>query len=97
MQYVVNDHPNGHLRVATYSKSDRSCANYRRFGWLHHRLLLHRQDELAELQEKMKKLDKEHDTHDHVRQCCREYDERCSSERKVLVDKAETKLKEYGS
>ncbi|KAL8685523.1 MAG: hypothetical protein Q9218_007709 [Villophora microphyllina] len=52
-QYVV-----GYPKVAAYENSDPNFLIYRKFGWLHNRILLYLQDELADLEYRLEKLDK---------------------------------------
>lgn len=52
-QYIV-----GYPKVAAYENSDPNFLVYRKFGWLHNRTLLLLQDELAELEYRLEKLDK---------------------------------------
>ena len=47
----------GYPRVAAYLDSDESFMIYRRFGFLHARLLLYKQDELREMEEDLRTLD----------------------------------------
>ncbi|KAI4232044.1 MAG: hypothetical protein LQ352_008367, partial [Teloschistes flavicans] len=52
-QYVV-----GYPKVAAYENSDPNFLIYRKFGWLHNRILLCLQDELADLEYRLEKADK---------------------------------------
>ncbi|KAL8784340.1 MAG: hypothetical protein Q9195_009085 [Heterodermia aff. obscurata] len=63
----LEDHPIGYPRQAAFADSDESFAIYRRFGYLHARLLMHRQDELRELEEKLGGVDTK-DNRDESRQ-----------------------------
>ncbi|KAL9100353.1 MAG: hypothetical protein Q9163_004260 [Psora crenata] len=47
----------GYPKVAAFEDCDPSLLIYRKFGWLHNRVLLSEQDELAELEGKLKRLD----------------------------------------
>lgn len=48
----------GYPRLATFMTSDNDLLLYRRFAYLQTRLLLHKQDELRELEETLDDLDK---------------------------------------
>ncbi|KAL8640635.1 MAG: hypothetical protein Q9228_002462 [Teloschistes exilis] len=52
-QYVA-----GYPKVAAYENSDPDFLIYRKFGWLHNRVLLYLQDELAEFEYRLEKLEK---------------------------------------
>ena len=75
---------------------------YRRFGYVHARLLMHRQDELRELEATLTEMDKK-DAKDPVRELClqsRDIDEekrdRPERDRIALLDKIEEKALKYG-
>lgn len=71
--------------------SDSDFAMFRRFGRLHTRILLHKQDELAELESRLDEMDKtESVPYFHS---ARRHD--TNLERKSLIDEAEKKLNEY--
>ena len=55
----VEDSPQGFPLVATYLDSDDSFMIYRRFGALHARLLLNKQDELRELEDDLRDMDEQ--------------------------------------
>jgi transglutaminase-like putative cysteine protease len=55
---AVDDVPDGYPRLAALIDSDINTRIYRRFGYYRNRLLLHRQDELAEITRKLDSLDK---------------------------------------
>ena len=65
----VEDSPKGFPIVASYLDSDDSFMVYRRFGFLHARLLLNKQDELRELEEDLRDLDGD----DWAEESCRKY------------------------
>lgn len=73
----------------------------RRFGWLNSRVLLYRQAELAELEETLLEMDKEDITYrDGITlKSKKEDEERVDIEeqhtRQTLINKIDTKLKEY--
>jgi hypothetical protein len=71
---------------------------YRRFGMLHQRVLLQRQDEICELEDNLKSMDLADYQLDAELLMSREKDEviRGSHERRNLIEKIHTKLKDYG-
>ena len=103
---TVEDHPIGYPRQAAFADSDESFAIYRRFGYIHARLLMHRQDELRELEDKLGDMDKR-DFRDEDRQrrlTSREVDdglsrreEAGSESRSALFDRIEDKVLKYGN
>lgn len=64
---------------------------FRRFGWLQARVLLHKQDELIELENRLFMIDSEERTDFFL--CCRRHDP--CLERKALIEEAEKQLKSY--
>lgn len=64
---------------------------FRRFGRLHARVLLYKQDELVEIENRLAQLDGDENTEFFL--CTRRQDR--NSERQALVLEAERKLEEY--
>lgn len=102
---VVEDRPDGYPKQAAFADSDESFMIYRRFGYIHARLLLHRQDELRELGEELEEMDKKDHKTDDGRRCLasRETDESRSTReerghqsRSALLDRIEEKAMKYG-
>ena len=99
----VEDYPNGYPKLAAYADSDDAFMIYRRFGLLHARLLLNKQDELRKLEEDLYTMDKRDDRSEPTRiylQCAtddieRKYPEERQS-RQNLLQQIETKDLEYG-
>ena len=102
---TVEDHPIGYPRQAAFADSDESFAIYRRFGYIHARLLMHRQDELRALEDKLGDMDKR-DNKDESRRrrlTSREVDDGLSKReelgrdsRSVLFNQIEEKVLKYG-
>ena len=67
----------------------------RKYGFLHSRVLLHRQDELRVLELKLLALDRVGNEKDDITLKSREMDERRSQERGLLINEIDQKLKEY--
>ena len=57
----LEDYPLGYPRLSYVLDSDDSFMMYRRFGQLHSRLLLHKQDQLREMEEELLALDRRDD------------------------------------
>ena len=87
----------GYPKVAAFENSDPSFLIYRKFGWLHTRLLLYRQAELVDLENKLGKLDQKTFRDDnHVKLLSKRLDFGSSPERRDLVNKIAEKLEIYG-
>ncbi|KAI0096923.1 hypothetical protein GGR51DRAFT_542330 [Nemania sp. FL0031] len=81
----------GYPRVSAFIDSERKFVMFRHFGRLHARLLLHKQDQLAEIESRLEHLDQEESTEFFL--ACRRQDP--SHERRALLNEAEKKLREY--
>ncbi|KAI1415017.1 hypothetical protein F5Y13DRAFT_197018 [Hypoxylon sp. FL1857] len=81
----------GYPRLSAFIDSERNFAIFRCFGRLHARLLLHKQDELVEIENRLEQIDLEEQTEYFL--ACRRQDP--SDERRELFGKAEKKLAEY--
>ena len=77
--------------------SDPNFLICRKFGRLHVQVLLHLQDEIAELEEELEDLDKADYKDDYRRLVSRRRDDELSGERRELLQKISTKLVEYGN
>src|SRR5439155_27200562 len=87
----------GYPRLASLENSDESFVHYRRFGYLHNRLLLHRQAEIALLEKRLDELDaRDVDSDLAFRLHEAEFQEGDDPEQKNLLEKLEEKLKKYG-
>ncbi len=95
---AVDRYPPGYGRVAAFEDCDPSFSLFRKFGWLHSRVLLHLQDELQELEEELESLDDwEFSSGDKKRLKNRRIDYgRPNAPRKALLIKIGAKLAEYG-
>ena len=78
--------------LAAFMASDKSFVLFKRFGELHTRLLLYKQDELVEIEQRLKDLDNEERTSYHL--ASRRDDMNLA--RKELVTEIESKLSSYG-
>jgi hypothetical protein len=95
----VSSYPLGYPKWAAYQNSDPTFRVYKRFGTLRNRLLLHRQHELAKLEEDLNILDendaKEKDTNGRIRSIKKDIGD-SASRRSELMDTIDVKLKRYG-
>lgn len=94
-----NGYPHGYPRLASFINSDAEGHMYRRFGQLRTRLLLHLQDDIGLLEDKLSKLDNDHEQSDSdmIRLHSRRWDERDghASERKDIMSKIDERLERY--
>lgn len=89
--------PRGYPKVAAFANTDPSFLIYRKFGWLHNRILLYFQDELVALEYKLNKLDQGTFTHDkEVKLKSRREDFNNPGLRRDTVKQIAEKLQEYG-
>lgn len=95
----VDKYKSGYGKVAAFEDSDPSFLMYRKFGWLHNRILLHLQDELVDLEGQLEALDHwEAQTGNPTKLRCRRLDDAVpeKSERRKLLSQCSEKLAEYG-
>lgn len=76
--------------------SDENFLMCRKYGFLHNRVLLYRQDELRELEQELLKMDRDNDKQDDRAVKSRKAEERLlGEERRALMNQIDDKLKEY--
>ena len=93
----MDHYPPGYTKVAGFEDCDPNFRIYRRFGWLHNRVLLHCQDELVELEEELERLDRFDSLNDDRKLLSRRRDDAIdNARRKHLLLKIEEKLASYG-
>ena len=94
---IVDEYHCGYAKVAAFENCDPSFLIYRKFGWLHNRVLLHTQDELQEMESDLEALDKmEAEQGDPRKLRSRRIDETdTDSPRKELIEQIKSKMKEY--
>lgn len=101
----MEDSPKGFPIVASYLDSDDCFMIYRRFGYLHARLLLNKQDELHELEEELRDMDERDKNGDARANKClmsrtkdrnRDLPEGWERTRPALLEEIEKKIMEYG-
>ena len=98
MRERFDDRPLGYPKLAGLGNSDSGLITYQRFGYIHNRILLHRQAEVVTLEKKLDELDKSNAKNENLklRLQTREFLEGDDKEQKFLIDELETKLKNYG-
>lgn len=98
MKEELDGRPLGYPRLAALENSDSNLVIYRRFGYIHHRLLLHRQAEICALEAKLDALDDEDATNEDTkyRLHSSEFLDGDDPTQKALLDELEAKIKNYG-
>ena len=93
----MDEYPAGYGKLAAIEACEPNFLIYRKFAWLHSRLLLHKQDELAELEQRLEAIDRADSKEDPRRLRSRRRDERVSpqSPRKELLKEIDEKLEDY--
>ncbi|CAO1605503.1 hypothetical protein XANCAGTX0491_009020 [Xanthoria calcicola] len=86
----------GYPKIAALAATDPSFLIYRKFAWLHNRLLLYLQDEIVALEYKLNKLDQRTFSHDNeVKLKSRREDFNNPGLRRETIKQIAEKLKEY--
>ena len=95
---AVDEYPKGYGKAAAFETCDPNFLIYRKFEWLHARVLLHIQDELQELEEKLESYDKWQFSKGKYRNLSsrRKDDDEIRPQRKKILEKIKAKLAEYG-
>jgi hypothetical protein len=95
----VESCPEGYPQTAAFLDCDENFMLYRRFGYLQSRILLHKQDELRALEERLDRLDQKDNEDEKTKRFLksRDLDDKRNGPRKALLDTIETKFKEYGT
>ncbi|MCJ1240409.1 hypothetical protein MMC14_008411 [Varicellaria rhodocarpa] len=92
----LDQYPKGYGKLAAFQDCDPNFLIYRKFSWLHNRVLLHRQDELVELEDRLERLDRFDQENDEKKLTSRRRDDaKPDSSRKELLLDIEKKLVEY--
>lgn len=94
---AVDDYGRGYSQAAAFEECDPSFLMYRKFAWLHNRVLLHTQDELKQMEERLETLDEwEAENGDPRKLTHRRIDENSpKSPRKELLGQIKAKIAEY--
>ena len=91
----MDEYPEGYGKLAAFVDCDPNFLIYRKFGWLHNRVLLQLQDELQLLEQKLENIDKwEAESGEKVRLISQRSDK--TPTRKNLFTDIKAKLEEYG-
>ena len=94
--FAVNTFPQGYPRVAACMISDVNTSIYRGFRWERNRLLLHHQDRVAELSDRLRELDKSDEaSQPHRLYSRRDDEEQHPAPRTQLLHQLASELKEY--
>ena len=92
----VDGYPQGYGKIAAIEACDPNFLIYRKFAWLHNRLLLHSQDELAQLERQLEELDQYHFREEPRRLISRRRDDTLPyAKRKELLETIDAKLFQY--
>jgi hypothetical protein len=91
LSHAVETFRRGYPRLAAYMNSDRDFITFRYFGRLHARILLQKQDEITELEERLDELDNAESMGHYL--CSRRHDG--NSIRQDILREAELKLEAY--
>ena len=95
---TVDGYSQGYGKIAAIEACDPNFLIYRKFAWLHKRLLLHCQDELAQLERQLEELDSYHFREEPLRLISRRRDDALpNAKRKELLKTIDTKLEQYHS
>ncbi len=94
----VNQYPAGYGKIAAVEDLDPEFSIYRKFGYLHNYALLYLQDDLAEIQNDLERLDRwEFRDGSPKRLVSRRLDNASENPaRKELMEKLHSKLAQYG-
>ncbi|OIW24413.1 hypothetical protein CONLIGDRAFT_565921, partial [Coniochaeta ligniaria NRRL 30616] len=87
--------PRGYPSLSAFLHSDRDFAMFRSFGRLHARVLLHKQDELVQLEQRLDQLDQRASETDPYVLTTNRRHSATTAERQALLGEVEAKLKEY--
>ncbi|KAL0263432.1 hypothetical protein SLS55_002412 [Diplodia seriata] len=92
----IDYHPAGYPKLAAFINSDENFLMCRRYGLLHTRVMLYRQDELRELEAELLGLDAEDaEQNPQMLNSRARDDRRAGQQRRELILKIDEKLKEY--
>ncbi|KAK4231616.1 hypothetical protein QBC38DRAFT_226349 [Podospora fimiseda] len=89
---TMESYREGYPRLAAFLNSEKEFTAFRHFGQVHVRLLLEKQDEIAQLEERLDQLDK-NETNDFALRTRREHPR--SDERRALFAELEAKVVSY--
>lgn len=93
---VVADCPKGYPMLARFTASAPDFYIFREFRYLQCRVLLHLQDEIRALETQLWRMDEKDSVNDPHSLECRELDDAHNGRRKILIDRIQQKLVQYG-
>ncbi|KIL86399.1 hypothetical protein FAVG1_10228 [Fusarium avenaceum] len=94
--HKVESFPRGYPSLAAFLSSDKEFTVFRCFSRLHTRVLLHKQDELAQLEQRLDELDEEDSRNNSYRLLTNRH-RGGDQDRQVLLGEIERKLNEYNT
>ena len=95
-ELVVDSYPRGYPRMAACQACDANFSIYRKFGWLHNRVLLHLQAELAKLEFDLQMMDdNQAESREFKERVGLMSDGREKARKKETLTEIKTKLAEY--
>jgi hypothetical protein len=95
--YPVEECPDGYPRLAAFLDSDDNFMVYRRYGYLHARLLLKKQEHLRQLERRLDDMDREDkEARPESLVTMNNYNSEEARERRELEEEIEKQLLEYG-
>lgn len=92
----MDKYEKGYPKVAAIQASDPNFLLYKKFAWLHNRVILSVQDELMWLQKRLVELDGFDSQNDWRKLISRRRDWGLGTERKYLMHEIEEKLEKFG-
>jgi hypothetical protein len=92
--HKIESFPRGYSSLAAFLSSDREFTVFRCFSRLHTRVLLHKQDELAQLEQRLDELDEEDSQNNSYRLMTNRH-RSGDQDRRALLGEIEQKLNEY--
>ena len=93
---TVHEYPDGYPKIAAFESCDPNFLIYKKFAYLHNRVLLYIQDELLQAGEELEDLDKLDETRDALRLVSRRRDDALGPRRRDLIKSIEQNLARYG-
>ncbi|RBR15533.1 hypothetical protein FVER53590_25999 [Fusarium verticillioides] len=92
----IDEYPRGYPSLSAFLSGDREFTMFRSFTRLHARVLLHKQDELAELEQRLDQLDQKDSKVDSYRLLTNRHSSG-DTERRGLLTEIERKLNEFNN
>lgn len=93
---LVADSPRGYPMLARFTASAPEFYIFREFRYLQSRVLLHLQDEIRALETQLWRMDERDRVNSPHSLECRELDDAYNGARKIIMDRIQNKLVQYG-